>query len=609
MKRILLGLFALIVIAAAAFVIPTWWFQPWSVDHFYARVFLKFALNHPETLTQLGVLNGVPFGSWRDRLDDYSIAGEDKDLAFAKENLARLRRYDRAHMPASQQLSYDVMEHFIANVVDGERFRHHNYPVNQLFGFQSGIPDFLISVQPLKTERDAESFIHRVVAAGAAYDQTIERLQQREKEGIVPPRFVLQAVIREMDKFAAAPIDQNVLVAHFTTRTDSIAKLAAPRRDALRAQLRREVETGFLPAYRRMLAFLKEQETRATDDDGVWKLPDGDAFYDFALKSFTTSSLSPDTIHQLGLREVARLQGQMTPLLDRAGVKRGAFGGRMEAMRLDPAFGYPAGDSGRAQILARYQEILDDASQKSEALFAVRPKGKLKVERVPPFKEATTPGAYYVGGAFDGSRPGVFYANLRDPAETRRPDMRTLAYHEGIPGHHFQITVAQELKGLPFFRKVIPFTAYTEGWALYTERLALESGFHHDAYDSLGAFGAELFRAVRLVVDTGIHRQRWTRQQAIDYMVANTGMDTASVVTEIERYIVLPGQACAYKVGQLEILLLRDRARARLGDRFDIKKFHDVVLQQGALPLTLLERVVDEWIAREETSSPERRKG
>jgi uncharacterized protein (DUF885 family) len=239
----------------------------------------------------------------------------------------------------------------------------------------------------------------------------------------------------------------------------------------------------------------------------------------------------------------------------------------------------------------------------------VRPHAPLKVERVPAFTEATAPGAYYNSASMDGSRPGVFYANLRDPSETRRPDMRTLAYHEGIPGHHFQLSIQQELKDVAFFRKIIPFTAYTEGWGLYAEHLALEEGFHQDAYDSLGALGAELFRAVRLVVDTGIHAKHWTRQQAIDYMITNTGLDTAGVVSEIERYIVAPGQACAYKVGQLKILELRERARARLGDRFDIKKFHDVVLTNGALPLTLLERVVDDWIASEEKAAGVKAKG
>jgi uncharacterized protein (DUF885 family) len=247
-------------------------------------------------------------------------------------------------------------------------------------------------------------------------------------------------------------------------------------------------------------------------------------------------------------------------------------------------------------ILARYQAILDDANQRLGPLFGVRPKAHLEVKGVPEFKQATAAGAYYQGPSIDGKRPGVFYANLRDPKETHRPDMRTLAYHEGIPGHHFQLTIQSELKGVPFFRRIIPFTAYIEGWGLYAEHLACENGFQQDAYDSLGALQAEVFRAVRLVVDTGIHREQWTRRQAIDYMVHNTGMDSTQVVSEVERYIVDPGQACAYKVGQLDILRLREDAKARLGSRFDVRAFHDVVLSNGALPLSLLERVVDEWV-------------
>jgi uncharacterized protein (DUF885 family) len=232
-------------------------------------------------------------------------------------------------------------------------------------------------------------------------------------------------------------------------------------------------------------------------------------------------------------------------------------------------------------------------------LFGVRPKARLEVKRVPEFKEATSAGAYYQRPSMGGKRPGVFFANLRDPHETKRPEMRTLAYHEGIPGHHFQLSVQNELTGVPFFRKLLPFTAYIEGWGLYAEHLGYENGFQRDAYDSLGALQAELFRAVRLVVDTGIHRSRWTRQQAIDYMAHNTGMAQTEIVSEIERYIVMPGQACAYKVGQLDILRLREDAKARLGARFDIRRFHDVVLSNGALPLSLLERVVDDWVQEE----------
>jgi uncharacterized protein (DUF885 family) len=542
---------------------------------------------------------GIPFGDWRDRLDDYSPTGERADLRLAEESLARLHRYDRARMKPADQLSYDVMDWFLTDARDGAKFREHDYPLNQMYGFQSELPDFMLNQQPLHGARDAESYVRRVAAFGTACDQTLDRLRERERAGVVPPRFVLREVREQMQRFSGKPAAENDLVVHFRAVTDTLKGLAPVDRDSLRARLERSVDTVVIPAYRKMIAFVADQENHATDDDGVWKLPDGDAYYAYELRHYTTSSLSADSLHAIGLREIGRLQHDMTPLLDRARVPGRSFGERMDRMRKDPRFGFPPGDAGRAAIMARYDSILADASRRCDSLFDVRPKGRLGIERIPAFKEATSPGAYYDPGAFDGSRPGHFYVNLRNPAETRRPDMRTLAYHEGIPGHHFQLTIQQEMKGVPFFRRVIPFTAYAEGWALYAEHLALESGFHQDEYDSLGALGAELFRAVRLVVDTGIHRERWTRKQAIDYMVANTGMDTAAVVSEVERYIVMPGQACAYKVGQLEILALRERAKQRLGDRFDLKKFHDVVLTSGSLPLTLLDRVVNEWVDRE----------
>jgi uncharacterized protein (DUF885 family) len=375
------------------------------------------------------------------------------------------------------------------------------------------------------------------------------------------------------------------------------------KKKELVAGAEREVGTTVYPAYTRLIAECEQLEKVATTDDGVWKFPNGDAFYQSCLRSETTTDMPADSIHALGLREVARIQGQMRTLLREKGYRADDLAAAMKKMQAEPRFHFPPGDSGRAMILAAYQKILDDANTRMSPLFDVRPRTGVKVERVPAFKEATAPGAYYNPGTLSGSRPGIFFANLRDPAETSRPEMRTLAYHEGIPGHHFQLSIQQELKGVPFFRRVLPFTAYAEGWGLYAERLAYENGFQQDAYDSLGALQADLYRAVRLVVDTGIHRDRWTREQAIDYMVTNTGLESTKVVTEIERYIVNPGQACAYKVGELKILQLRQKAMDALGPRFDIRKFHDVVLTNGSLPLSLLERVVDDWIAEERAES------
>ena len=609
MKRFILTALGALLVGAAVFIVPTVWFKPWSIDHFYARVFVRYALRHPMLLSQLGMLDGSPLDFHSDKLDDFSIAFEEQDARFAKDQLAILRSYDRSHMDPKQRLSADVLEWFLANQVEGEPFRFHDYPVNQLFGVQSTLPDFMINTHPLKHPRDAENYIRRVSAFGTAIDQVIAQLRAREAKGVVPPKFVLEKVLTEMRAFTGKAPAENPLATHFEARIADIQGLDAAKKRDLSAQLRDRIERVVYPAYERLINYCAHLESVATDDDGVWKLPDGAAYYVYRLKSSTTTDLRPDSLHAIGLREVDRIQGEMRAILAAQGYRSRDLAATMNQLREEPRFHYPAGDSGRALIIADYQSIIDDASRRVATLFDVRPRTGVKVERVPAFKEATAPGAYYQAGSIDGSRPGTFYANLRDPNETTKPMMRTLAYHEAIPGHHFQIGIAQDLKGLPFFRRIVPFTAYSEGWGLYAERLALEQGFHPTAFDSLGALQAELFRAVRLVVDTGIHRDRWTRAQAIDYMERNTGMPPTAVVTEIERYIVSPGQACAYKVGELEILALRQRAMERLGTRFDIRKFHDTVLTNGALPLGLLERVVDDWVESELRAGATRAKG
>jgi uncharacterized protein (DUF885 family) len=608
-RRLVSSLLVFALIGGALFIVPTLWFQPWTPDLLYTRVFAAYLMRHPMVLAEMGVLNRVPFGSWRDRLDDFSERAEVDEARQAKESLDRLMRYDRRRMTSEQRLSADVMEWYLRDQVEGEKWRHHGYPVNQMYGFQQILPNFMLNTQPLHDARDARSYVRRVAAFPLAFDQTIERVKIREAAGVMPPRFVLREVRDEMLRFIDRPARQNDLYTHFAAGLDSLRDVSANERRRLLGDLERTLTDTVTPAYHRMIAVIAHQESLATDDDGVWKLPDGDAYYDYMLRHHTTSNLPADSIHALGLREVERLQTQMRGLMSRLPVHAGTFAEQLRQIRHDPAFGFPPGDEGRRQILARYQEILADASRRCDSLFDVRPRGTLRVERTPVFMEATVGGAYYNTGAIDGSRPGVFYTNLKDPTATRRPDMRTLAYHEGIPGHHFQGTIAIEMKGLPFFRRVLPFTAYLEGWGLYAERLALEHGFHQDAYDSLGAMGAELFRAVRLVVDTGIHRKRWTRDQAIDYVMTHTGMDSAATISQVERYIVFPGQACAYKVGQLEILALRQRAMDRLGSRFDIRRFHDAVLTHGALPLALLDRVVDQWIESELRASDARVKG
>jgi uncharacterized protein (DUF885 family) len=609
-KRFLKWSFLTVVAALAVFLVPTLWFKPWSIDHFYMRTFLGFAVNHPSLMTGLGMLDGTPLDFYSDKLDDASPAGEKKDLEFAESQLRTLHSYKRDGMTATAGMSYDVMDWFLTDMTEGQkRFARHDYPVNQLHGFQSELPDFLINLHPMRKPVDLANYVKRLSKFGVAVDQTIEGLELRRQAGVIPPRWSLEKSLQQMREFRAHEPKDNPLYATLLPKLDTMKGLKPADREHHLAEVERQIRETVQPAWDRLIAATEKQLAVATDDDGVWKFADGADYYNYCLRHHTTTNLPADTIHAIGLDEVARIQAQMRAILAREGYPTADLAKSVQRAQKEPRFLYPANDSGRAQILADYRTILDDAKKRMPELFNVMPKAPLAVERVPPFRESGSAGAYYQRGSMDGKRPGTFYANLRDPNETTRPGMRTLAYHEGIPGHHFQLGIQQELKNVPFFRTLVPFTAYAEGWGLYAERLALEHGFQPTPYDSLGAYQAELFRAVRLVVDTGIHSQRWNRTRAITYMVANTGMDSSEVATEIERYIVNPGQACAYKVGQLEILRLRQHAMDALGERFDIKKFHDVVLTNGALPLALLERAVDEWITSERSTASARRSG
>jgi uncharacterized protein (DUF885 family) len=402
-----------------------------------------------------------------------------------------------------------------------------------------------------------------------------------------------------MTDFAAQPLAENILATSFKTRAAKIAKLSESQRAEFQPRVEAAIAGKVYPAYRKLIAYYSELLPKTTTDDGVWKLPNGDAFYAYALHQNTTTTLNPAEIHAIGVAEVARIEGEMRQILDANGYAGRPIVDSIKALNEDPRQQFPNDDVGRAAALAEYKRLNDEALERSRQLFATLPKAKLEVQRVPEFREATSAGAYYQGPAMDGSRPGVFFANLREMKEVQKWGMPTLAYHEGVPGHHFQITIAQELKGLPQFRKMIPFTAYSEGWALYTEWLAKEAGWYEgNPFGDLGRLQAEMFRAVRLVVDTGIHAQRWTREQAIAYMLEKTGMGEKEVTAEIDRYIVMPGQACAYKVGMLKIMELRQRAQQELGAKFDGREFHDVVLKDGAMPLDVLAQQVNAYIEK-----------
>jgi uncharacterized protein (DUF885 family) len=599
-KKIVLGTLTAVTLGSAGFCVPTVWGTPWKIEHFYGRVFLEFALDHPMLLSGLRVLEPAGLTFHNDDLDQFSVAATNESSAMVRRNLEILHEYDRAKL--ADPLSYDVLDWFLGNSAEGTRWAFHNYPVNQMSGFQSSLPDFMINTHRIDDLEGAEDYVERISKFGVAFDQTLESIGHRENLGIVPPRFVMQRVIREMREFTAGSARDHVLYTHFDAK---LAELPKSVRDsdkkALRDRLADEIQHTVFPAYERMIAWFEAREPTANEDVGAWKLPDGDEFYAYQARNHTTTQLTPEEIHALGLREVERIQTEMKTILRGEGYTvgdaPGEFAAVMQRLNREPRFLYPDTDEGRAQILVDYQTIIDEIDAELDPVFSLRPDAAVQVLRVPEFKQKTAPGAYYEAAPLDRSKPGTFFANLRRVEEIPKFGMRTLAYHEAVPGHHFQIAIAQELEGVPFFRKVIPFTAYAEGWALYAERVAAEQGFMDDPYDRLGFLTAELFRASRLVVDSGLHLKQWTRERAIEQMLNDTGMPKTDVVAEIERYIVMPGQALAYKVGQLEILRLRDHARETLGERFDIRAFHAVMLRNGSLPMHLLARTIDEWIA------------
>ncbi len=585
-----------LLLAGGGLLAHTIWFKPLKIEWFYERVFAEFAFNSPELLSSLRMLPAW-LDWYSDELDDASLAGEEALRAKVREDLATLRSYDRSALDAEGQHSYDLLETFLAVQVEGERFAYHNYPLNQLFGVQNGLPTFLATQHPIASTSDAENYLARLAAVPRKLDQVLEGVRHRESLGILPPRFVVEKVLAEMRGFRDAAPEQNILYTSFDEKLGKLEGLSSDARAALLARASAAIVEHVQPVYGRLIDYYDALLPKLQDNHGVWALPDGEAFYAWAVRSQTTTEMSPEEVHELGLREVERIGAEMDAILQAEGQVEGSIGARVQQIAQRPDQLYPNTDEGRQQIIDDFQTIIDEIDQGIGSAFNLRPAAGVKVERVPEFREKTAPGAYYNAPAFDGSRPGIFYINLRNTAEVARFGMRTLAYHEAIPGHHFQIAIQQELRGVPTFRKLLPFTAYAEGWALYTERLAWEMGFQQNPLDNLGRLQAEMFRAVRLVVDTGLHHKRWTREQAIDYMLQMTGMPETDVVAEIERYLVMPGQALSYKVGMNAMLDARERARAELGERFDLKGFHDVVLQSGSMPITLLNRRVDAWIA------------
>jgi len=597
-------LLLVVIVGAGSFAAHEWYAdKPFMFRAYMDRFMVKRAFESPETLTSLGFMDAMGIKGHNAHLDDAHPDRTDEFFTDFKALGEGLLQYDDEDLDEEQRLTKEIALYLVAMVEDAEPFRYHTYPANQMGGIQSAFPSFMDSQHQVQTVEDAENYLSRMSELRRKYEQQLLGLKIREDKEIIPPRFVIDRVLEQMRDFVATPAQENILYTSLAEKLDEAEEIDEAQASDLLSRAEVSINEDIYPAYDLFINYFSELEAKAGNDHGYWHLPNGAAAYKLALRFFTTTDYTADVIHEIGLVEVARIQGEMLEIFELEGIDTSlGYTDAMDAYSSRPEFYYEDSDEGRAQILEDYQIMLDEFDAEVGEAFNVRPKAGVEVLRVPEFREKTAPGAYYSRPSMDGSRPGRFYANLYDIEATPKFGMRTLAAHEGIPGHHFQIAIAMELEGMPLLRRFAPFTAYVEGWALYAERVTWELGLMPTNGDNIGRLAAELFRAVRLVVDTGIHHKRWTREEAMDYMQANTGMAESDVVSEIERYIVSPGQATAYKVGMMKFLELREKAEGALGDRFDIRDFHDVVLKNGAVPLEILERLVDQYIEETRTT-------
>lgn len=599
------GWAALVLAAALGYACyRTVWGTPFTINMLANRQALEFLMRNPEMFTAVGLTDGSIFDHHSDKLAPYTLHQRDEDYAQLARFLAEVRKFDRATLSRQDQITYDILVDQYQNGLAFRRFAwlqgDELYPVSPMFGVEVELPAFMLTTHVVRNARTARNYVKRLEAMAEKLDQVTAAMQRQASAGVVLPPSLLERSLTVIHDTVSAPPRDNALVTAFVARMSRVKSLDGAAEQQLENEAIDAVGSRIYPAYARMSAALEALEpAAATQGAGVARLPDGAAYYALALRQNTTTDYTPEQVHALGLSEVARITREMDELLAAAGLTAGSVGERMAALSVDPRFLLPNDAQGRRQALERYQQILDAVAARMPEYFRTVPGKRLTVERVPASQEKGTSGAYYQQAAMDGSRPGTFFANLRDMSEVPTWSMKTLAYHEGIPGHHMQISTALGLKDLPLIRQQTLYSAYAEGWALYAEQLAAEIGMYKDdPWGNLGRLQAELLRAARLVVDTGIHAQGWTREQAIAYMVATTGKAQAEVASEVERYMAMPGQACAYKVGELKILELRARAQAALGPRFNLKDFHTVILENGGVPLTLLEQLVDEWIAR-----------
>ncbi len=527
---------------------------------------------------------------WNDKVSDFSQAAIDADLAKTHEFLKRFEAIDTTGFPEQEVLNKELMVRGLKEGIEGAKFKGWLMPVNQMSGIHLMAPQF----PPLLTftsVKDYDDLITRYKKIPRLFDDTIAHMREGMAAGLMPPKFLLEKVVSQVDGIAAVPAEQAPFAQPLQKFPEGISEAEQQR---IRGEMLAAIRDSILPSYVKFGRFVKEEYVpKGRTEPGMWSLPEGAARYAWAVKQSTTSDLTPEEIHQIGLREVARIEGEMLGIAKKLGHKD--VKSLNAAIEADPKLRAQS----RQHILDLYTRDIDQMWAKLPELFGRLPKAKVEVMAIEEFREKEAAGAQYIPGAPDGSRPGRVQVNTSEATTRKTISMESTAYHEGVPGHHMQLSIAQELPELPPFRQQGGYNSFAEGWALYSERLGKEVGFYQDPYNDYGRLQDEMLRAIRLVVDTGFHYKRWTREQVVQFFHDHSAIDEVDVQNETDRYIVWPGQALAYKIGQLKILELRERAKQTLGAKFDIRKFHDKILDGGALPLDALEKRIDAWITAE----------
>lgn len=589
-------------IVASLYAINLFLMRPYSIDHYLAKELVMGLIDSPEAMTSIGIFDDYNILlKHNQKLSIGSLKEDEENHADNVKQLEILQGYNSDRLSDVQKVTKEIAIFDVENDINGfNNFRYHSYPFNQISGNHLNIVEFMTDMHPVRNYREASDYIKRVKLFDDVFEANLIWLNEQKKVGIFAPRYVFDHVIKQLKELIAYQDNENPLFKVFKKKLEDL-DVSESKKDQLMRDLSVVIRENVKPAFVGVLDFMESNYENANKHHGVWSLPNGEDYYAARLRSYTTTNYSAEEIHQIGLAEVERIGKRMKEIFTELGYEVDKpVGAMMNDLNENPDFLYADTPDRKEIVVADYNKMVKEAEEGVKPYFNKFPLSPVEVRAVPEYSEKTAAGGYYQSPSLDGSRPGVFYANLYDIKQTPTFGMRTLTFHEAVPGHHFQIALNLENADLSFYRRFGYVTsAFTEGWALYSEQLAVEIGMAKDLYDELGVLQSEMFRANRLVVDTGMHQKRWTREEAMAYMKETTGMSDTEVRVEIERYIVWPGQATSYKMGMLKILELRKKAQEALGDKFDLKTFHSIILDQGIVPLFVLEGLIDQWIQAE----------